>query len=658
MEHSEQILKDALKHLKNDIPLLAETLFLGDTANLASWTNIVNGKLLPRLSPDFPLTAAVCGGGSSGKSTLFNSLVGDRLSPSGGSAGINRRILVSAPGELFRKSDFLSTLFEPLGTTSKPLENKEELTVPGCPLYVLNSNAPRNMVLMDTPDFDTGSRGGYVNRDVVRKALETSDILIYIFTNSNYNNRDNTDFISQMLTGLGMRKCFLIYRVYSGFENQEVIRHAMTVARNLYGEHAEKYVLGIYRTDEDNAVAAGEKFMELKPVRDYDPPFMEALKQTDPRTLRPELLSSILESALKKAEEVLAHAKVSSDELRLYLDTLLTVQSQCIREALPHFPVDRVLRRFVEIWLETDPPYIRLMRQTGSIFSEPIKMTTKAVGNLKNKIFPPKSGENPQDDFKEKVEVDLLKVVTEMQRRTVGSEVSVSLTLKDAGAGKMIEAFKRIVSAKPAKSTLNIDFSDEKDMFTIWVPAHPVVYKEQELLRNRDWEHAVNKILSHKDVIIEISRNMESELAALVHRLRSEMGFTDRVRQTFSAFLNVLPATAAVTYILTTGDPIGGAGIKVKLASLFGLNDLYALIAIPATTGLKKADQHQMEAILGPIATEWLNEKLRAVQEIFESEITGGLIRSAQHALETSERLIKNIEENIALCRTQSRRDA
>jgi hypothetical protein len=653
MELSEQILKDALKQLKNDIPLLAETLFLGDTVNLASWKNIVNGKLLPRLSPDFPLTAAVCGGGSSGKSTLFNSLVGDRLSPSGGSAGINRRILVSAPGELFRQSDFISTLFEPLGETSRPLENKEELTVPGCPLYVLSSHAPRNMVLMDTPDFDTGSRGGYVNRDVVRKALETSDILIYIFTNSNYNNRDNTDFISLMLTGLGMRKCFLIYRVYSGFENQEVIRHAMTVARNLYGEHAEKYVLGIYRTDEDNAVAAGEKFMELKPARNQDPPFTEALKQIDPRTLRPELLSSILESALKKAEEVLAQAKISLDELRLYLDALLTVQSQCIREALPHFPVDRVLRRFVEIWLETDPPYIRLMRQTGSIFSEPIKMTTKAAGSIRNRLFPPKPGENPPDDFKEKVEVDLLKVVTEMQRRTVGSEVSVSLTLKDPGAGKMIEAFKRILSAKRTKSTLNIDFSDEKGMFTIWVPAHPAVYKEQELLRNRDWENAVSKILSHKDVIIEISRNMESELAALVNRLRSEMGFTDRLRQTFSAFLNVLPATAAVTYILTTGDPIGGAGIKVKLASLFGLNDLYALIAIPATTGLKKADQRQMEAILGPIATEWLNEKLRAVQEIFESEITGGIIRTAQHAAETSERLIKDIEENIALCNTE-----
>jgi len=307
----EKKLDKALKKLRHDIPRVAETLCLGNRDALASWTNIIDGKLLPRLSPDFPLMAAICGGGSSGKSTLFNSLVGERCSLAGGNAGINRRILVSAPGEIFRQKEFLSTLFEPFGSTSKPLEDQQELTVPGCPLYILSSNVPRNMVLMDTPDFDTGAQGDYANRDVVRQALETSDILIYIFTNSNYNNRDNTDFISQMLTGIGMRKCFLVYRVYAGFEDQEVIGHAMTVARNIYGDDAEKYVLGIYRTDEDNAVAAGERFMALRPARPEGPPFAKALRRMDPRKLRPELLSSVLNDTLKKANAALADANLS-----------------------------------------------------------------------------------------------------------------------------------------------------------------------------------------------------------------------------------------------------------------------------------------------------------------------------------------------------------
>ena len=65
-------------------------------------------------------------------------------------------------------------------------------------------------------------------------------------------------------------------------------------------------------------------------------------------------------------------------------------------------------------------------------------------------------------------------------------------------------------------------------------------------------------------------KGSRAELAGLAQTLRSRMGFTARVRQTFSALLNVLPATAAVTYILSTGDPVGAVGIKVKLSGLIG----------------------------------------------------------------------------------------
>jgi hypothetical protein len=63
---------DALNHLKDNIPGLAKSLKFGDGADIASWINIVEAKLIPRFSSDFPIVAAICGGGSSGKSTLFN----------------------------------------------------------------------------------------------------------------------------------------------------------------------------------------------------------------------------------------------------------------------------------------------------------------------------------------------------------------------------------------------------------------------------------------------------------------------------------------------------------------------------------------------------------------------------------------------------------
>jgi hypothetical protein len=174
---------DALKHLKEGVPHLAELLKFGDGPDIASWVNIVEAKLIPRFSSDFPIVAAICGGGSSGKSSL--------------------------PETLVEQNRLVADLAEPFKSDLQPLAAIDDLTIPGNPLYVINRSGPANLVLLDTPDFDTGARGQYINRDVTRMALEASDIFIYIFTNSNYNNRDNTDFMSQMLTGIGTRKCFL-----------------------------------------------------------------------------------------------------------------------------------------------------------------------------------------------------------------------------------------------------------------------------------------------------------------------------------------------------------------------------------------------------------------------------------------------------------------
>ncbi len=128
------------------------------------------------------------------------------------------------------------------------------------------------------------------------------------------------------------------------------------------------------------------------------------------------------------------------------------------------------------------------------------------------------------------------------------------------------------------------------------------------------------------------------------------MGMWSKIRQTFSAFLNVVPATVAVTYILSTGDPVGAVGIKVKLTGLFGLHDLYALVAIPATTGLKRADQKQLDDMLGPIVQAWLNNKLKEVKDLFELEITGGIIRVAKDAMDEADNLINQIQVNIEAC--------
>jgi hypothetical protein len=126
---------DALNHLKDNIPDLAKLLKFGDGPDIASWINIVEAKLIPRFSSDFPIVTAICGGGSSGKSTLFNALSGERHAPIGGRAGMNRRVLFSVPETLVEQNRVVADLVEPFKSDLQPLKDSDDLTRPGNPLY-------------------------------------------------------------------------------------------------------------------------------------------------------------------------------------------------------------------------------------------------------------------------------------------------------------------------------------------------------------------------------------------------------------------------------------------------------------------------------------------------------------------------------------------
>ncbi len=89
----------------------------------------------------------------------------------------------------------------------------------------------------------------------------------------------------------------------------------------------------------------------------------------------------------------------------------------------------------------------------------------------------------------------------------------------------------------------------------------------------------------------------------------------------------------------------------MKLTGLFGLNDLYALVALPATTGLKSADKKQLEQMLVPVAKTWLDNNLTTVQELFSREITGAILRIAEKTRDEVEKEIRLIKADIEACR-------
>jgi hypothetical protein len=432
-------------------------------------------------------------------------------------------------------------------------------------------------VLIDTPDFDTGAGGRYANRESARGAIAAADLLIYIFTNSNYNNRDNTDFIAEMLTGIGRRKCVLIYRVYPSFTEEEVVAHAMTVAGHIYGADAGKSVLGIYRADEDNRVAAGEAFMALRPAREGDPTLAAALERLDLAQLRLELHASIVADVLGKAEELAGRARRSLEDLHRYLGALKAAQALCLQEALSFFPMDRVVRRFARIWSDSDPPAVRLMRRTGSLVELPVRALLGAAGWAREKLAGGPPAPVPEDRFARKLEENLVAAATALNHYLLSPHLTLPASAPTPATGRVPADSGEPVDRLPAPG--------------VSMAAHPAVHPAQERLRRNDFDAALERILDRREEIGRIGREMDKELRELADHFRSRMGGWAKISQTFWAALNVLPATVAVSYVLSTGDPVGGATIKVKLAGLFGVKDLYALVAIPVTRGMKKADR-------------------------------------------------------------------
>jgi hypothetical protein len=242
--------------------------------------------------------------------------------------------------------------------------------------------------------------------------------------------------------------------------------------------------------------------------------------------------------------------------------------------------------------------------------------------------------------------------VTSLHAQAIGPQITVTGSLNDPVVKRMSQLVDRIRVQRANAEAQNprAEPAEQNQVLRFFVDTPASVFAEQERLRDQDFRSMLQTILSKKQELLDIPKDLLVDLKALADHFRSKMGVWTKISQTFWASLNVLPATAAVTYVLSTGDPIGAAGIKVKLTGLFGAKDLYALVAIPVTTRLKKADQQQLKTMLEPIAEAWFNHKLKKVQQLFEETITAGTIRNVSQTIEGAAAGIADMQGSMNSC--------
>lgn len=153
-------------------------------AGAETWIDLLTYKLLPKLAGRGCLVVAVAGGTNTGKSTVFNLLLGAARSPVRHTAAATCRPVVAANPDRAAQclSGQLLDGFEalPLGAEDDPLDRDAS---PDALFVVENPRLPDRFVLLDTPDVDSIDLRNWTVADHLRAA---GDVVIAVLTGEKY----------------------------------------------------------------------------------------------------------------------------------------------------------------------------------------------------------------------------------------------------------------------------------------------------------------------------------------------------------------------------------------------------------------------------------------------------------------------------------------
>lgn len=182
---------DALWDAAEPSPGVRDALASKDEA----WVDLLTYKLMPHVASGSCLIVAVAGGTNTGKSTVFNLLLGFPASPVRATAAATRQVLVAASPKRTQEC-IEGRLFH--GFEAAPLGNAEDLLATqtdGGTVHILQTGALSDgLMLADTPDVDSIEVANWEHAGHVAAA---ADVLIAVLTGEKYRDARVVEFFQR-----------------------------------------------------------------------------------------------------------------------------------------------------------------------------------------------------------------------------------------------------------------------------------------------------------------------------------------------------------------------------------------------------------------------------------------------------------------------------
>ena len=161
------------------------------------WANLLSHKLVPHFAGNGCLIAAVTGGTNTGKSTVFNLLVGSHVSPVEATAAATRHPVLA--GNMMRSAQCHGSKLVP-EFKALPFEERHDVTsedFSADSLFVaVEDSLPDQLVFLDTPDVDSIEKQNWTVADNIRAA---GDVLIAVITPEKYKDERVVTFFRHAL---------------------------------------------------------------------------------------------------------------------------------------------------------------------------------------------------------------------------------------------------------------------------------------------------------------------------------------------------------------------------------------------------------------------------------------------------------------------------